>query len=135
MTAIMIKAHFIFYIKEQDKSTAFYEHILNYKPSANVPGMTEFMLSADSILGLMPEKGIQRLLGEHLPDLAAGRGIPRAELYLLVDDAQAYHWRALEAGAVELSALAARDWGHRAAYSLDPDGHILAFAESIRSTT
>lgn len=127
----MIKAHFIFYVKDQTNSTAFYEHVLNHKPSLNVPGMTEFTLSGDCTFGLMPEKGIQRLLGESLPDLAAGRGIPRAELYLQVDDAQAYHRRALEAGAVELSALAARDWGHRAAYSLDFDGHVVAFAEPI----
>ena len=28
----------------------------------------------------------------------------------------------------ELDPLRARDWGHLAAYSLDPDGHVLAFA-------
>jgi hypothetical protein len=53
----------------------------------NVPGMTEFTLSGDCIVGLMPEKGIRRLLSERLPDLAAGKGIPCSELYLLVDDA------------------------------------------------
>ena len=129
----MIKAHFIFYVKDQSNSTAFYAHVLNQEPSLDVPGMTEFALSADIILGLMPEKGIKRLLGERLPDPAAGGG-PRSELYLLVDDAQMYHQRALDAGAIELSALAVRDWGHRAAYSLDPDGHVLAFAERIEST-
>ena len=36
-------------------------------------------------------------------------------------------------GAVELSGLEKCDWGHRAAYSLDPDGHVLAFAERIES--
>lgn len=67
------------------KSTAFYAHVLNEQPSLDVPGMTEFTLSADCILGLMPEKGIKRLLGERLPDRALGRGMPRSELYLLVD--------------------------------------------------
>ena len=93
--------------------------------------MTEFNLANDCTLGLMPQTGIKRLLGARLPDLDAGDGIPRAELYLLVDEPQTYHQRALDAGATELSELAARDWGHRAAYSLDPDGHVLAFAESI----
>jgi hypothetical protein len=37
----------------------------------------------------------------------------------------------LTAGAKELSAMAARDWGHAAAYSLDPDGHVLAFAKEL----
>ena len=66
-------------------------------------------------------------------DPDAGDGIPRAELYLLVNEPQMYHRRALEAGAIELSNLIARDWGHRAAYSLDLDGHVLAFAEPIES--
>jgi len=63
--------------------------------------MTEFALGTGIVLGLMPETGIRSLLGSALPDPAAGRGIPRAELYLVVDDAAA---------------------------CLDPDGHIVAFA-------
>lgn len=133
MTVIMLKAHFILYVKDQANSTAFYAHVLNHKPSLNVPGMTEFMLSDDCILGLMPQTGIKRLLGENLPDPSEGYGIPRAELYLLVDEPQAYHQRALDVGATELSELAARDWGHYAAYSLDPDGHVLAFAKPLDS--
>ena len=54
--------------------------------------------------------------------------MPRAELYLLVDDPAAFHGRALAEGGRELSPLAPREWGHEAAYCLDPDGHVLAFA-------
>jgi uncharacterized glyoxalase superfamily protein PhnB len=77
----------------------------------------------------MPEAGIKRLLGEKLPDPAQAAGIPRSELYLRVTNPLEYHRRAIEAGAIELSELKDRDWGDRAAYSLDPDGHVLAFAE------
>ena len=84
--------------------------------------------------GLDVGKGTKRLLGERLPDPAAGRRIPRLELYLLIDDPQAHHQRALDAGVVELGAMAVRDWAHRAAYNLDPDGHVLVFAEPIEST-
>jgi uncharacterized protein len=76
----------------------------------------------------MPEGGIRRLLGPALPDPAQARGCPRAELYLVVEDPAACHERALAAGAQELSTVAARSWGHVAAYCLDPDGHVLAFA-------
>jgi uncharacterized glyoxalase superfamily protein PhnB len=76
----------------------------------------------------MPEESIKRLLGEALPDPVRAAGIPRSELYLLVEDPDACHLRALEAGAAPLSPLLTRDWGHRAAYVLDPDGHVLAFA-------
>jgi uncharacterized glyoxalase superfamily protein PhnB len=90
--------------------------------------MTEFTLGAHVVLGLMPEAGIRSLLGPSLPDPAAAHGIPRAELYLVVEDAAAYHARAQAAGASELSPLTRRSWGDDAAYSLDPDGHVIAFA-------
>ena len=90
--------------------------------------MTEFALGTQVVLGLMPEAGIRSLLGPSLPDPAAARGIPRAELYLVVEDAAAYHSRATAAGAIELSAMTRQSWGDNAAYSLDPDGHVVAFA-------
>ena len=125
------KTHLIIYVKEQVHSTAFYSHTLNCEPSLNVPGMTEFALSETCVLGLMPENGIKSLLGNRLPNPARAAGIPRAELYLYVPNPQDYHRRALEAGATELSVLADRNSGDHVAYSLDPDGHVLAFAENI----
>jgi uncharacterized glyoxalase superfamily protein PhnB len=90
--------------------------------------MTEFELPGGAVLGLMPESGIKRLLGETIPDPSSAAGIPRAELYLLVEDAPAYFQRAIDAGARELSPIKLRDWGHEAGYVLDPDGHVVAFA-------
>ncbi|MDD5304147.1 MAG: glyoxalase [Elusimicrobia bacterium] len=123
-----MKAHFILYVADQKSSARFYERVLALKPRLDVPGMTEFELSAECVLGLMPAAGIKSLLGAKLPDPAGAAGIPRAELYLLVDDPGKRHRLALESGARELSPLSARDWGHEAAYSLDLDGHVLAFA-------
>lgn len=130
----MATAHFILYVADQAASVAFWRTALDRAPRLDVPGMTEFALDGGAVLGLMPEAGIRRLLGHRLPDLAAARGTPRAELYLLVDDPIACHARALAAGAVELSPVQPRDWGHRAGYLLDPDDHVLAFASdaSIR---
>ncbi len=130
----MQRVHFILYVKDQEISTSFYSRVLAVEPSLNVPGMTEFSLPGDSILGLMPEAGIRKLLGAALPDPSAARGTPRSELYLVVRDPAAYHARALEAGARELSPLLARDWGHHAAYSLDPDGHVVGFARPSDDT-
>ena len=87
-----------------------------------------YIHEAHPVDGIMPERGIKRLLGNKLPDPEVGSGTPRAELYLYVDDPHAAHRRALDAGARELSALAPRDWGDDAAYSIDADGHVLAFA-------
>jgi catechol 2,3-dioxygenase-like lactoylglutathione lyase family enzyme len=123
------KVHFILYVADQRRSAEFYSRVLGYPPDLDVPGMTEFELPGGSILGLMPEEGVRRLLGPSLPDLRRAQGIPRSELYLVVDDPRGSHERAIKAGAVELSAVQPRDWGHSAGYSLDPDGHVVAFAE------
>ncbi len=121
-------AHLIFYVSDQAAATAFWQAVLDCLPALDVPGMTEFTLGTQVVLGLMPETGIRSLLGPSLPDPAAARGIPRAELYLVVPDAAAYHARARAAGATELSPLTPRSWGDDAAYCLDPDGHVVAFA-------
>jgi uncharacterized glyoxalase superfamily protein PhnB len=121
--------HFILYVQDQRAGTAFYAAVLDRAPDLNVPGMTEFRLGSDAVLGLMPVSGIKRLLGDPLPDPTAGAGIPRVEIYLRVADAAKHHARALANGARELSPLQARDWGDLAAYSLDIDGHVLAFAD------
>jgi len=120
------RAHFILYVRDQTAATAFYATALGAAPVLHVPGMTEFLLGEGCVLGLMPEAGAARLLGPALGAFARG---PRAELYLVVPDAASAHQRALAAGARELSPLGPRDWGHSVAYSLDPDGHVLAFAE------
>jgi catechol 2,3-dioxygenase-like lactoylglutathione lyase family enzyme len=121
-------SYFILYVADQARSAAFYRSALACEPRLNVPGMTEFDLPGGAVLGLMPEAGIRRLLGALLPDPADARGIPRAELYLLVQEPDSFHQRAVASGSTELSPLLPRDWGHWAAYSLDPDGHVLAFA-------
>ena len=134
MTSILAtKTHFILYVKDQTRSTAFYSQVFGCSPSLNVPGMTEFILSENCVLGLMPVAGIKRLLGNNLPDPALATGVPRSEIYLLVNCPIEYHRRSIQAGAKELSGLADRDWGDRVAYSLDLDGHVLAFAEKIES--
>ncbi|HEX6190288.1 MAG TPA: VOC family protein [Pyrinomonadaceae bacterium] len=123
-----MKAHFILYVSDQERSTAFYSEVLGEAPTLNVPGMTEFRLEDSIVLGLMPETGIVNLLGPAIVDPALARGVPRSEVYLVVENPAAFHARAIAAGARELSQPALRDWGHTAAYCLDPDGHVLAFA-------
>jgi len=117
----------VLYVADQSRSTAFYRAVLGCEPVLDVPGMTQFLLPGGATLGLMPFEAIRRLL----PTLPRGGedDTPRCELYLVVDDPGSFHGRALDSGATELDALAPRDWGDEAAYSLDPDGHVLAFAQ------
>lgn len=124
-----MKCHLILFVEDQEASARFYASVLDRLPELDVPGMTEFCVGADVVLGLMPTKGIRRLLGPALPDPSSAPGVPRCELYLRVEQAARYHARSLASGARELSPMKLRDWGDVVAYSLDPDGHVLAFAE------
>jgi catechol 2,3-dioxygenase-like lactoylglutathione lyase family enzyme len=127
MTAVIRRAHLILYVRDQARSTRFYAAALDRAPSLDLPGMTEFALLEGTVLGLMPEAGIERLLDGRIRAARHGDN-SRAELYLLVADARECYARAVQAGATEVDPPALRDWGDVAGYLLDPDGHVLAFA-------
>jgi catechol 2,3-dioxygenase-like lactoylglutathione lyase family enzyme len=123
------RVYFILYVRDQEASRVFYESVLGCLPSLHVPGMTEFTMADSTVIGLMPEQGIARLLDLDVTEVS--RSAIRGEIYLVVPSPEEYHRRAIAAGAKELSALAPRDWGDQAAYSLDPNGYVLAFASPI----
>ena len=123
---------FIIYVADQSKSKAFYSNVLQKEAILDVPGMTEFEINAGTKLGIMPENGIAKLLGENIVHPAAGNGIPRCELYLYVDSPEISYERAIKCGAKAISEAALRDWGDKVAYCSDFDGNILAFAISMK---
>lgn len=127
----MHPVHFILYVSSQQAATEFYANILRKEPVLNVPGMTEFLLNEHCKLGLIPNSGIAKILGDATPHPESGSGIPRCELYLYTDDVNTAFTRALRHGAKVISEPANRDWGDRACYLADKDGHIVAFAEKI----
>lgn len=123
-----MRVQVILYVGDQAESARFYARMLGFEPQLDVPGMTEFRLNDGAVLGLMPEAGIKRLLGNAIGDPATARGAPRAELYLRVSDAEGAYACAIAAGARALSPVTPRDWGERVGYVADPDGHVVAFA-------
>jgi len=125
----MNEIEFILYVSDQMKSKIFYEELLQIAPSLNVPGMTEFKLSENVKLGLMPENGIAKIISNMLPHPKKGNGIPRCELYLKIKDPKEYIKRGIELGGKEISNLQNRAWGDKVGYISDLDGHIIAFAE------
>jgi uncharacterized glyoxalase superfamily protein PhnB len=124
-----MRVHFMLYVSDQANNAKFYSAVLGLTPTLDVPGMTEFTLNDGCVLGLMPEKGIKRLLGNKIPDVTKANGIPRAELYLRVEDPSAFQKRAVSQGAAEVSQVKMRDWGDLVGYTMDLDGHVLAFAK------
>lgn len=130
----MMQAEFILYVQDQQRSRDLYRVLLDREPVLDVPGMTEFDLGGCK-LGLMPASGIARIITPALPHPDAGHGVPRCELYLRVDDLDAAIARAMQAGLAVISPAAERDWGDRVAYFADPDGHVIALAVPLLTTT
>jgi lactoylglutathione lyase len=123
--------YFIIYVADQEKSMIFYSKILEQKPALHVPGMTEFRLAGSCTLGIMPESGIAKILGDKTPHPSKGNGIPRAEVYLPANDLHEKLKLCTEAGATLISGIEKRNWGDTAFYVSDPDGHIIAFASTF----
>lgn len=119
----------ILYVANQSRSTNFYEIILNRKPILNVPGMTEFLLNESIKLGLMPENGIAKIICPTAKHPSLGNGIPRCELYLIVENPEKSLNNAIVAGAKEISKSSLKEWGDIVSYCEDFDGHIIAFAK------
>lgn len=122
---------FILYVADQKKSADFYRALLKLAPSLDVPGMTEFTLSDSCKLGLMPNDGIAKILGNHTPHPQSGNVIPRCEIYLTVTDLDTIFQHAVALQVKVIAPPAIMDWGHRVCYLADPDGHIVAFAQHI----
>lgn len=128
----MKEIEFILYVKDQARSKEFYTALFESEPVLNVPGMTEFMLADNVKLGLMPESGIVKILRDKTPDPSTGNGIPRCELYLKITDIEKYSNNAMAAGAKLIDPVTPREWGDFVCYFADPDGHVIAFAETIK---
>lgn len=124
----VVKFEIILYVADQQKSRDFYSAILGKPPQVDVPGMTEYDLADNFKLGLMPENGIEKILGDKTPHPASGNGIPRCELYLHSENIEESFETAKNAGAIEISEIQDRDWGDTVGYLSDSDGHIIAFA-------
>ena len=127
----ILSSEFILYVDNQEASSRFYELLLRTKPSLEVTGMTEFTLSENLKIGLMPNNGIAKILADSTPHPKTGNGIPRCELYFHVENIHFEFENAIKNGAKIISEIEDRNWGDRVCYLADPDGHIIAFAEKL----
>lgn len=123
----------ILYVSNQQASTEFYSKLFRQNPDLNVPGMTEFKLSENCKLGLMPNNGIAKILSDKTPHPDQGNGIPRCELYFYIKNIELEFDNAIKIGAKLISPIEERDWGDKVCYFADIDGHIIAFAERLQN--
>lgn len=122
----------ILYVKDQQKSTDFYQKVLRKQADLNAPGMTEFIINDFCKLGLMPNDGIAKIITPTLPNPNLGNGIPRCELYFIVENLQKEYQNIKNLDAEIISEIEARNWGDTAFYFSDLDGHVIAFAEKTK---
>ena len=122
----------ILYVSNQQQSTDFYSKLFRKEPDLKVPGMTEFNISTNCKIGLMPNDGIAKTLGDKTPHPNSGNGIPRCELYFYVENIQLEFENAIKSGAKLISPIEDRNWGDKVCYFADMDGHVIAFAEKIK---
>ncbi|HMZ46730.1 MAG TPA: VOC family protein [Chitinophagaceae bacterium] len=121
----------ILYVANQEESKQFYSNLLQLQPILHVPGMTQFTITENCSLGLMPNTGIAKIITPAMPHPDQAIGVPKCEVYLYVSNVQFYYEHALAIGAKLVSKLDDRDWGDKACYFADLDGHIIAFAEKL----
>ncbi|MCA0430455.1 MAG: lactoylglutathione lyase [Bacteroidetes bacterium] len=121
----------ILYVENQQTSTDFYSKLFKQQPNLNVPGMTEFVFSDFFKLGIMPNNGIAKILLNNTPHPSLANGIPKCELYFVVDNIEDEFDNAIKIGAKLISEIKPRDWGDKVCYFADCDGHIIAFAQKI----
>lgn len=119
----------ILYVENQNISKDFYKNILEINPRLDVTGMTEFEINPGCILCLMPYENIKNIVPQVFNNFKKDEKFPSCELYILTDEIERKTKLAIQNGAMLLSPLEMKNWGHEVIYFSDPDKHVLAFAK------
>ena len=121
----------IFAVSDLDRSAEFYGRAFGWPRNTRIEyaNYVELLLPDGGSLGLFEETGYAETVGADPVDVPAG-GVGRAYLYVRVEDVDAAAARLEAAGGIPLSAPAPRSWGETAAWFADPDGNVVAVAET-----
>lgn len=123
-----MKSMIILFITDQQKSKMLYKSILGKEPILDVIGMTEFKLSDDVSLGLMPRKNIHTIISADIDELHNFQNSPVAELYLRMNNSEIIIRSAIDKGAKLICPMKLRSWGDEVAYLMDYDGNIIGIS-------
>jgi catechol 2,3-dioxygenase-like lactoylglutathione lyase family enzyme len=120
----------IFAVANVERAVAFYEAAFGWPRNRRIDysNYVEFHVDGGTV-GLYERSGFAEEVGAEPAALADG-GVSSSYLYVRVDDVAAAAERLEAAGARPLSPLLERSWGERAAWFADPDGHLVAVAET-----
>jgi lactoylglutathione lyase len=119
----------ILYVDDLERSVAFYRDIVGLPFKLFGDGYAEFATGGTKF-GLYERARLPDLIGaDALPSSRCG------EVAFLVEDVDAEAERLRETSATILSGPVDRAWGHRTVHALDPDGHVVEFAQEIPRRT
>ncbi len=122
------KLHVILISSDLAKSKMFYSLLFDTQPIVDEENIVEFEIVPGFIIGLATDELQTKLFD---PDIFAkyrNNSGSNAELYIECENAEEMHKKALSLGCLELSPFTKRDWGDEVGYSINHEGHILAFA-------
>lgn len=122
------KIHFILFVKDLNKCKMFYELLFERKPIVDENNICEFELNSNSILGLMTKDLTDKIFESDFSYLMPNKIKHGNEIYIECVNAEEMHKKALQLGCLEISPFQEREWGHCVGYSVNHEGHILAFA-------
>jgi predicted enzyme related to lactoylglutathione lyase len=120
----------IFAVSDVRQAAAFYEQAFGWPRNQRIDYSNYVELIVDGgSLGLYERSGYAEEVGAE-PVQVPPDGVAPAYLYVRVEDASAAAARLEAAGARPLSPLVDRSWGERAAWFADPDGNVVAVAQT-----
>ena len=119
-------------VADLQRSLDFYEHALGWPRNDRIDfsNYVELIPPDGGALGLYEREGYAGLIEAEPVEIPDGNVSP-AYFYVRVDDVEAVVQRIEAAGGRPLSELAPRPWGETAAWFADPDGNVIAVAQSV----
>lgn len=120
-------SHVILFVADLEASIAFYRDVVGLAPRFTEHGYAE-LETEGARLALFERARVPGLIRR--PPGAPG---PTAEVVLETEDAGAEAAR-LRALGMDVVGPVDRPWGHRTVHVLDPDEHVIEFAEQIPRT-
>jgi predicted lactoylglutathione lyase len=122
--------HTVVTVNDLTKSKMFYKLLFEIEPKVDSENFVEIKLNENFILGLQNIKMNEKLFNRDLISKFKLNKTSSAEFYIECKNPEEMHQKALQFGCLELSPFRERDWGQSVAYSVNHDGHVLAFAKS-----
>jgi predicted enzyme related to lactoylglutathione lyase len=121
----------VFAVSDLTRSVDFYERAFGWPRNEQIDytNYVELLSPDGGAIGLFESDGFAELVGASSAAIPQGRVAP-AYAYIRVEDVEASAARVAAAGGRPLSPLAHRSWGEVAAWFADPDGNVVAVAQS-----